>query len=153
MAIEVDAMQKLCSTTCLRFTSALYHTHKIWARAFCLSACPKRLPQRIGMHRTLLNKSLNICETKRTMFCLSFPSMDSGRTSAMWTQEMLFQYNRRSTLSNQTRPEDVSRTFFRACRHGDGRISYHLVIEHLPGRKLEINEEICALSCCGISRK
>ncbi len=36
---------------------------------------------------------------------------------------------------------------------GDGRISYHMVVEHLLGRKLERNEEICALKFCGISRK
>jgi hypothetical protein len=35
----------------------------------------------------------------------------------------------------------------------DGRISYHMVVEHLLGRKLERNKEICALKFCGISRK
>jgi hypothetical protein len=36
---------------------------------------------------------------------------------------------------------------------GDGCISYHMAVEHLSGRKLERNEEICALKFCGISRK
>jgi hypothetical protein len=36
---------------------------------------------------------------------------------------------------------------------GDGCISYHMVVEHLSGRRLERNEEICALKFCGISRK
>jgi hypothetical protein len=36
---------------------------------------------------------------------------------------------------------------------GDGRISYHMVMEHLLGRKLERNKEIHALKFCGISRK
>jgi hypothetical protein len=35
---------------------------------------------------------------------------------------------------------------------GDGCISYHMVVEHLSGRKLERNKEICALKFCGISR-
>ncbi len=36
---------------------------------------------------------------------------------------------------------------------GDGRISYHMVVEHLSGRKLERNKEICSLKFCGILRK
>ena len=36
---------------------------------------------------------------------------------------------------------------------GDGCISYDMVVEHLSGRKLERNKEICALKFCGISRK
>ncbi len=36
---------------------------------------------------------------------------------------------------------------------GNGRISYHIVVEHLSVGKLERNEEICALKFCGISKK
>jgi hypothetical protein len=33
----------------------------------------------------------------------------------------------------------------------DGRESYHMVVEHLLGRKFERNEENCFLKFCGIS--
>ncbi len=38
------------------------------------------------------------------------------------------------------------------CADGvDGSKSYHMVVEHLLGRKFERNEENCFLKCCGIS--
>ena len=36
---------------------------------------------------------------------------------------------------------------------GDGRISYHMVVEHLCGTKLGRNKEICAVKFCGIGGK
>jgi hypothetical protein len=33
----------------------------------------------------------------------------------------------------------------------DGRESYHMVVEHLVGRKSETNGEICVLKYCGVA--
>ncbi len=33
----------------------------------------------------------------------------------------------------------------------DGRESYHMVVEHLLGKKFERNEDNCSLKYCGVS--
>jgi hypothetical protein len=38
------------------------------------------------------------------------------------------------------------------CADGvDGRKSYHMVVEHLLGRKFERNDKNCFVKCCGVS--
>jgi hypothetical protein len=48
-------------------------------------------------------------------------------------------------------PEGLTLLSFRHADGVDGHESYHMVVEHLLGRKFERNKENCFLKCCGIS--
>jgi hypothetical protein len=50
-------------------------------------------------------------------------------------------------------PEGLMLLSFGRADGVDGCESYHMVVEHLLGRKFERNEENCFLKCCGVSAR
>jgi hypothetical protein len=68
--------------------------------------------------------------------------------------------NTRDAIPNTTKevcyqikldPEGLALLSFRCADGVDGRKSYHMVVEHLLGRKFERNKENGFLKCCGVS--
>jgi hypothetical protein len=70
--------------------------------------------------------------------------------------------NTRDAIPNKTKevcyqikldPEGLMLLSFGCADGVDGRKSYHMVVEHLLGRKFGRNQEIWFLKCCALSRR
>jgi hypothetical protein len=70
--------------------------------------------------------------------------------------------NTRDAIPNTTKevryqikldPEGLTLLSFGRADSVDGHESYHMVVEHLLGRKFKRNQKIWFLKCCGLSRR